>query len=120
MVTPDLQADEVLFATLAEACVRTGSIELLSDWVQRRSVLGRLSKLTSATYGSIIKAYGQARDVDHVWELWRHMGDRKVQPTAITLGCMVEALVANGCSEEAWELVQKLLQDDSLKSSVNT
>merc|ERR1719359_1232754 len=33
---------------------------------------------------------------------------------------MVEALVANGQTQEAWELVQSLLKDESSKPLVNT
>jgi len=117
---PESLVDEVLFSCLVEACVRTGSVDLLSDCIQKWSILRRLSKLTPSAYGSAIRAYGQAKDVDGIWNFWRHMEDRDVDPTPITLGCMVEALVMNGCVEDAWELVHKLLLDESLKSIVNT
>merc|ERR1719301_420400 len=43
-----------------------------------------------------------------------------VQPTSVTLGCMVEALVANGRSSEAWGLVQKMWAGDGTRPLVNT
>jgi len=76
--------------------------------------------LSAPTYGSMIKAYGQAHDIDQVWALWDEMGRREVRPTSITLGCMVEALVMNRFADQAWELAQKLWNDDTQKSLLNT
>ena len=42
--------------------------------------------LTAPTYGSVVKAYGQARVVERIWELWMEMRDRGVTQTAITVG----------------------------------
>merc|ERR1719407_290952 len=44
----------------------------------------------------------------------------KASPTAVTLGCMVEALVANGCALDAWHLSQKMWKDEQTKPLVNT
>jgi len=68
----------------------------------------------------MIKAYGHARDVKRVWHLWDQMLFHQVTPTAVTLGCMVEALVANGRTGEAWQLAQKMWNDESTRSLVNT
>merc|ERR1719326_2463852 len=68
----------------------------------------------------MIKAYGQARDVERIWELWMEMCGREVKPTAITLGCMIDALVMNQCVEDAWDLVQKTYKDEEQRLSVNT
>jgi len=81
---------------------------------------GTTPGLSAPTYGSMIKAYGQAHDIDQVWALWEEMGKREVRPTSITLGCMVEALVMNRCADQAWQLVQKLWNDDTQKSLLNT
>eukprot|EP00746_Dinoflagellata_sp_MGD_P120325 gnl/MRDRNA2_/MRDRNA2_55902_c0_seq2.p1 gnl/MRDRNA2_/MRDRNA2_55902_c0~~gnl/MRDRNA2_/MRDRNA2_55902_c0_seq2.p1 ORF type:complete len:406 (+),score=96.67 gnl/MRDRNA2_/MRDRNA2_55902_c0_seq2:87-1304(+) len=68
----------------------------------------------------MIKAYGQSHDVNRIWELWHEMASRGVKPTAITLGCMVDALVMNSRVDEAWTLVTELLANDELAPSVNT
>merc|ERR1719498_1780521 len=68
----------------------------------------------------MIKAYGQAHDIDHVWALWEEMAKRDVRPTSITLGCMVEALVMNRCADQAWQLAQNLWNDESQRSLLNT
>merc|ERR1719281_290410 len=44
----------------------------------------------------------------------------RAQPTAVTMGCMVEALVANGCALDAWRLTQKMWSDEQTRSLVNT
>jgi len=112
--------DEVLFASLAEACIRTGRFDVLRERTRQCFEKGGLPGLTAPTYGSMIKAYGQARDVDQVWILWEEMMKRRVQPTPITVGCMVEALVMNQCCDQAWQLVQKLSSDENFKPLLNT
>jgi len=48
------------------------------------------------------------------------MMKHEVQPTAITLGCMVEALVMNRCTADAWKLAQELRSRESTAPLVNT
>merc|ERR1719310_1208738 len=81
---------------------------------------GGSASVSAPTYGSMIKAYGQARDVKRVWHLWDQMLFHSVQPTSVTLGCMVEALVGNGRTDEAWQLVQKMWSQESTRPLVNT
>jgi pentatricopeptide repeat protein len=54
-----------------------------------------------------------------MWELWNEMEKRQVQPTAITLGCMIDALVKNRCVEDGWNLVHEVLSDPTRKGLVN-
>merc|ERR1719169_273086 len=100
---------EVLFSSVIEACLRVGQQDMLSEQMQKYARQGGLLALTAPTYGSMIKAYGQARDVERMWELWNEMGKRQVKPTSITLGCMIDALVKNQCVEDAWDLVHSIL-----------
>merc|ERR1719389_1538513 len=48
------------------------------------------------------------------------MTQREVRPTAITLGCMVDALVKNDAVDSAWKLVHTLLKDENMSNLVNT
>merc|ERR1719265_1722972 len=114
------QMDEVLFSSVIEACIRLRRLDLLSSMMQKFEKCGHNLSLTAPTYGSMIKAYGQSRDVERIWDLWHEMGSRGVKPTAITLGCMVDALVMNNRVDEAWTLVLELLDDEEMKASVNT
>jgi pentatricopeptide repeat protein len=100
--------DEVLFLSVVEACVRTGRLDSLSRQMGKFMKQSASAALTAPTYGSMIKAYGHARDVRRVWDLWNQMIAHRVLPTSVTLGCMVEALVANGCTSDAWKLTQQM------------
>merc|ERR1719299_340380 len=112
--------DEVLFASVIEACVRVGQLDLLSSKLQQYAGLGGLAGLTAPTYGSMIKAYGRAKDIERVRELWNEMRRRHVTPTSITLGCMVDALVCNGLPEEAFELVREIRDESEFADILNT
>merc|ERR1719487_2454704 len=116
----DQPMDEVLFLSVVEACIRTGRLDVLSKQTEKFMKQGASASLTAPTYGSMIKAYGHARDIKRVWHLWDQMLFHQVQPTSVTLGCMVEALVANGRSTEAWQLVQKMWSGESTRPLVNT
>merc|ERR1719487_631299 len=112
--------DEVLFASVIEACVRVGQLDLLSSKLQQYAGLGGLAGLTAPTYGSMIKAYGRARDIERVRELWHEMRRRHVTPTSITLGCVIDALVNNGFPDEALSLVREIRDDETCKDILNT
>jgi pentatricopeptide repeat protein len=112
--------DEVLFASVIEACVRVGQLDLLSSKLQQYAGLGGLAGLTAPTYGSMIKAYGRARDIERVRELWHEMRRRHVTPTSITLGCVIDALVNNGFPDEALSLVREIKADESCRDILNT
>merc|ERR1719388_92054 len=116
----DEPMDEVLFSSVIEACIRIHRLDLLSEMMRKYAQQGGLLALTAPTYGSMIKAYGQAHDVERLWELWNEMSQREVKPTAITLGCMVDALVKNGCVDDAWQLLNTLLEDEQMRTLVNT
>jgi len=113
------EMDEVLFSSMIEACVRVGKLDMLSAKLQQYASSGGFEGLTAPTYGSMIKAYGKARDVERVWTLWCEMRKRNVKPTSITLGCMVDALVKNGQADEAFDLVQEM-KEDACKGILNT
>merc|ERR1719171_2336379 len=68
----------------------------------------------------MMKAYGQLRDVKRVWSVWQAMEQSKVKPTAITLGCMVEALVCNRCTADALKLARDLREEEDTRPLVNT
>jgi len=111
--------DEVLFSSVIEACLRVGQLDLLSEQMRKYAKQGGLVGLSAPTYGSMIKAYGQAQDTERMWELWTEMGKRNIKPTAVTLGCMVDALVKNRCVEDAWELIHETRADPSRRGLVN-
>merc|ERR1719426_638286 len=112
--------DEVLFASVVEACVRVGQLDLLSSKLQQYASVGGLAGLTAPTYGSMIKAYGRARDIERVRELWGEMRAHHVTPTSIPLGCMVDALVRNSLPDEAFDLVRGIRDESEYADILNT
>merc|ERR1719393_692995 len=111
--------DEVLFSSVVEACIRIGRLDAVAVQMRKFAAQGGLVALTSQTYGSLFKAYGQAGDVEKLWELWNEMEQREVMPTSVTVGCFVDALASNRCAEEALSLVHRLLLDPKRASLVN-
>jgi len=112
--------DEVLLSSLVEACLKSQRLDMLAKCLHQSREQGLTIKLSAPTYGSMIKAYGQSRNVSEVWALWGEMKRCEVQPTMITLGCMVDALVMNGAVDSAWKLVQELQGEASQKALLNT
>merc|ERR1719389_398635 len=115
----DEKMDEVLFSSVVEACIRVGRLDAVAAQMRKFAAQGGLVALTPQTYGSLFKAYGQARDVERLWELWNQMEQRQVKLTSVTLGCFVDALVRNQCPEDAWGLVQRLSQDPARAGLLN-
>jgi len=112
--------DEVLLSSMCEACIRVGRGDLLS-WQLKQQLGAKAVYVKGAhTFGSLIRAYGFVQDLQGVWQTWREMRTRHIVPTSITIGCMVEALVSNRRTAEAWQLAQQMLKDDSTRPLVNT
>jgi len=112
--------DEVLLSSVVEACVRMQRLDLLSKVMAHFEREGCALQLTAPSYGSLIKAHGQAHDIDRVWGLWREMGERGVPTTSVTLGCMVAALTTNGLVGDAWDLVQLVHENEEMRPTLNT
>merc|ERR1719399_1192022 len=108
----DEPMDEVLLSSVVEACVRIRKPELLSTKLEQFKTSSGVSVTGSHTFGSLIKAYSHAQDIDGVWRCWKEMRSCHIQPTNITIGCMIEAVVNSGDAEGAYELVHQMLDDD--------
>jgi pentatricopeptide repeat protein len=111
--------DEVLMSSVMEACVRIGKPALLSQKLQELHREGGIIVNGAQTFGSLIKAYGHANDVDGAWRCWKEMRSRHVKPTSVTIGCMVEAVATSGDVDGAYELIGTLLEDGNCKDQVN-
>merc|ERR1719428_1348798 len=92
----DEPMDEVLLSSVVEACVRIGKPDLLESQLKQLQSSSPVAINGSHTYGSHIKA------------------------TSITLGCMVEAIVNNGDTEGAFDLIQQMQEDDQCSNAVNS
>merc|ERR1719272_735409 len=95
-------------------------MDMLSEVMARFEGEGSALKLTAASYGSLIKAYGQAGDIKRVWALWQQMRQQDIKTTSVTLGCLVDALVKNRSVEDALHLVHEVIADEETRGLVNT
>jgi pentatricopeptide repeat protein len=120
ITTMEEPMDEVLLSSVVEACVRIGKPDLLSTKLKQLQGNPAIAINGSHTFGSLIKAYGHAKDVDGIWRCWKEMRSRHIKPTSITLGCMVEAVVSNGDTEGAYELLHQMQDDDQCRGSLNS
>merc|ERR1719198_666757 len=120
MKNMDEPMDEVLLSSVVEACVRIGKPDLLEAQLQQLQDSTPITINGSHTYGSLIKAYGHAKDINGVWRCWKEMRSRHITPTSITLGCMVEAIVSNGDTEGAFELIHQMRDDDKCCGAINS
>jgi pentatricopeptide repeat protein len=111
--------DEVLLSSVVEACVRVGKPDLLTKTLAQLQKCGDVVINGAHTFGSLIKAYGHARDVNGAFRCWKEMRTRHIKPTSITIGCMVEAVVSNGDPEGALELIQQMQEDVDTRDQVN-
>mmetsp|Transcript_96431 Transcript_96431/g.176585 ORF Transcript_96431/g.176585 Transcript_96431/m.176585 type:complete len:1064 (+) Transcript_96431:146-3337(+) len=110
--------DEVLLSSVVEACVRIGKPSLLTQKLEEFRT-GGISVTGAHTFGSLIKAYGYAKDIAGAWRCWKEMRSHHIKPTSITIGCMVEAVVSNGDADGGYELICQLLEDDQCRDQVN-
>jgi pentatricopeptide repeat protein len=112
--------DEVLFSSTVEACIRIKQLGMLSQFIDTQKSKGIFKSISAPIFGAMMKAFGHAGNVHQVRDLWAQMQENQVKPTAITIGCVVEALVINRRGEEAWQLVQEQLRCEDRKSMINT
>jgi len=113
--------DEVLLSSVVEACVRVGKPELLKAQLKQLHESATTIVINgSHTFGSLIKAYGHAKDVAGIWRCWKEMRSRHIKPTSITLGCMVEAIVSTGDTEGAVDLIHQMQDDEHCHDAVNS
>merc|ERR1719321_425320 len=112
--------DEVLLSSMVEATVRVRRVDVLSKLLSKCKDDDEGLKLSAPSYGSLIKAYAQVGDVKQMWALWREMGQREVKPTAVTLGCMIDALVTNSKVKDARELVNEVYAKEETRDLINT
>jgi pentatricopeptide repeat protein len=118
--TMDEVMDEVLLSSVVEACVRIGKPALLETQLKNLQDSTPITITGSHTYGSLIKAYGYAKDLTSIWRCWKEMRSRHIKPTSITMGCMVEAIVNNGDTEGAYDLIHEIKEDEQCRDVLNS
>jgi len=110
---------ETLLVNTVEICYRAEKVDLLMPHLKHQCISRKIQVRGAHTYGSIIRAYGFVNDVAGAWEMWREMRSRKIVPTAVALGCFVEAVVSNNDPEGGCALIQDMLTDADCRPLVN-
>lgn len=92
--------DEVLLNTVLDACIYR------KDWTRLGRVLDAFEqsglKPSVHNYGLLIKAYSSRGNLRRCEELWKEMTlVRRLQPSELTLSCMLDAHICGGLVEEA-------------------
>jgi len=108
----DTEIDEILLGSSLEACMRAGQTALLPPLLKRQQNSTGLAIRNSYTFGILIRANGLVGDLAGVWDTWRAMKARRVAPTSIALGCMVEALSTNDDPEAGYELIHAVQAEE--------
>ena len=70
------RADEVLFNSVLDACYRMGDVPRLENAFKKMLEYG-LSP-SAITYGTVVKAYGAAGDINSVIRIWEEMRQRGI------------------------------------------
>jgi pentatricopeptide repeat protein len=103
----DVCCEEVLLNTTLEACMKYGEnrrLESLLDGMKSKASM----QIAAHTFANLIKVSGMLKRVQHCRHLWAEMTEvRNVEPNGVALGCMLDALVCNGCVMEGVALLRK-------------
>eukprot|EP00929_Paragymnodinium_shiwhaense_P043176 TRINITY_DN2223_c0_g1_i3.p1 TRINITY_DN2223_c0_g1~~TRINITY_DN2223_c0_g1_i3.p1 ORF type:complete len:898 (+),score=285.41 TRINITY_DN2223_c0_g1_i3:166-2859(+) len=105
----DICGDDVLFVTVLETCIKQRKLELIERILQQFEDSSKLQRASMQTHAVVIKGYGLIRRVDKCREAFSNLVDRRgAVPSIIVVGCMLDALVCNGCVTEAVKLQRRL------------
>lgn len=93
------QLVEVLFNTLLDACA---SIQSLDRVVAVFAMMAEFQVEASAvTCGTLIKAFGQAGQLQHCHEVWQNMLNARLGPSTVTYGCYIDTCIRHADMETA-------------------
>merc|ERR1719316_2211567 len=106
-----VKVDEILVNATLEACVRLKDTNRLTGALRVFEATGWKLPAQCAmhTYGMLIKAYGQSRQLPMAWKLWRELTcDKKMTPSEQLYSTMIDILVSNGRMEEGLNLFEEM------------
>merc|ERR1719160_382492 len=106
-----VKEDEVLVNATLEACVRLKDAKRLSGALSIFEATGWKLPAQCAmhTYGTLIKAYGQSRQLPMAWKLWRELTvDKGLAPSDQLYTTMIDVLVNNNRMEEGLNLFEEM------------
>eukprot|EP00929_Paragymnodinium_shiwhaense_P014175 TRINITY_DN12205_c0_g1_i1.p1 TRINITY_DN12205_c0_g1~~TRINITY_DN12205_c0_g1_i1.p1 ORF type:complete len:513 (+),score=137.48 TRINITY_DN12205_c0_g1_i1:132-1670(+) len=82
--------------------------------------VGSMPTQSSSNLVTKIRMLSQRRDVAGLWTVWQDLRRPSSRINAVVFGCMIDALVSNRLTDDAWELVRQLQKDVDQQGVVNT
>lgn len=108
--------DEIVFNSLLNVLGQIG------DMVKLEQTLHRMQEYnvppSAVTYGTVVKAYGRARDIDSVMKVWSDMRARCLGVNPVTCGCVLDACVKCGHFDKARAIFQEMKHQGLHKNTV--
>merc|ERR1719265_2159463 len=106
-----VKVDEVLVNATLEACVRLKDAKRLSGALNIFEATGWKLPAQCAmhTYGMLIKAYGQSKQLNMAWKPWREVTqEKKLAPSDQLYTTMIDVLINNNRMEEGLNLFEEM------------
>merc|ERR1719265_2487778 len=106
-----VKMDEVLVNATLEACVRLKDTKRLTTALNVFEATGWKLPAQCAmhTYGTLIKAYGQNRQLPMAWKLWREVTEgKRLAPSDQLYSTMIDVLITNNRMEEGLKLFEEM------------
>eukprot|EP00929_Paragymnodinium_shiwhaense_P117023 TRINITY_DN8711_c0_g1_i1.p1 TRINITY_DN8711_c0_g1~~TRINITY_DN8711_c0_g1_i1.p1 ORF type:complete len:1132 (-),score=283.26 TRINITY_DN8711_c0_g1_i1:255-3650(-) len=99
LVMQQQDVDEVLVNSLLDVFCRMGDMPRLEATLRKMREYN--IRGSAVTYGTIVKAYGKAGNIDKVLQAWSEMERVGLEANAVTYGCMLDACVKCGHLDKA-------------------
>merc|ERR1719313_3214554 len=65
--------------------------------------------VSAVTYGTLIKAFGQASRINRCHEVWEDMRRSSINPTIVTFGCYIDACIRNNDNDRAEQVFESMV-----------
>jgi len=108
--------DEIVFNSLLNVLGHVGDMLKLQQTLSKMTEYG--VPPSAVTYGTVVKAYGRARDIDAVLKVWNDMRGRCLGVNPVTCGCVLDACVKCGHLDKAMAIFQEMRLQGLHKNTV--
>lgn len=104
---PNAKLLEVLFNSLLDACVSLRDLDRMLTVFQLMEEFG--VAVSAVTFGTLIKAFGQAGQLQHCQEAWQKMHHAQIPATVVSYGCYIDACLRNEDLASAERVFEQML-----------
>jgi len=108
--------DEIVFNSLLNVLGHVSDMQKLQQTLHKMTEYGVLP--SAVTYGTVVKAYGRARDIEMVLKVWDEMRGRCLGVNPVTCGCLLDACVKCGHLDKAMHIFQEMRLQGLHKNTV--